>query len=1504
MGDVAVAHNRDSPGAAVKAAELVFRSVSLPYTEPDTVELARAAVDHLTGLFNDLPEAISEALDAAGSSANLLSGDRLQGLSEIVQNADDVGATEVQLLLRRGELLAAHNGAAITLRNVLALATPWLTTKRGEARSVGRFGIGLMTLRSLSRIVEVHCPPYHVRLGDPSVTAVAPFLAPQGMGGDGWTVFRVPLNEGVLSADDLKSWLTRWGDSALLFLRHVARIIRFTPNLGIENQLSLRWDHEHDNTDKMGGSVEVTRRRARAKDGRTWMVYSLEAPVPKGVTRTYKAVDATTPIAVALPLQPSDNGGLYAGLPLTGIRAPIRANAQFDPLANRQGLASTPWNEALLPLVVDLWEFAVLDLFSTNPRIAWPLVPLPSPRGSAVPTPVDVLEDLLLERARHEIAGRLTFDVPGIGEVPLSRLAVEVPRLERVLGTDQVARLAKLPGALPLRVRDREGHWRRVLEDWRGSGASLPDPVSVADALGLYLDDTLKPETMIALAAAAIDSGLADELPNLPCVVTDDDRRLPPPAGDAEFVLVSEPAPLAEKLGIAAGLHAAHRKHSRDARVFLSWLRDYGALLDAADPAAVIRRLAAAGDAGRSLTEPLTDGQARALRGAFEAIRLAERSSLGLGVGRAVLLHGYSYDKRGRKTPTVTKVAAAYLPKSIEREPGGFADAAAKTPGLTWLQGRYTNVLRSPAGRSGLGALRFLRLMGAETAPRIRPHPGQQRRYVDQRLGLRADALGNAKARQSALAFLGATHTLDDYDSPDLQAVIANIAGERSVHRRRRRALALLSSLSRSWDRLGEFAEVAAAQAYMAWNTRGSVHSYWLWQAGDVAWLDDAEGVPRRPSDLRLKTSATIALYGADAPGYLRPEFHASNRRVLEALGVSGEPTTTELIDRLRRLRDQNRADPENEGDVHTEAAVVYKALTERVKARARGVGEMTPEQIRDIFSRSPGLIYTRLGWRTPAATLSGPPIFGDWRAFVPAVTETDALWRVLGVPEPSVRDCANVLGEMARERKEPAGTDVAIMLETLLLLLRRLSTAAREPSLARRLRRLPLWTSEGWIRERPVYAVDDPSLRDSLTGHVPLWQPGGDLDQFRGLFLPLRIEEIRPEDTMVMEPDEATYDEDSTALLREAIRLLRDDLSRNDQVAAASLSLHWEQLGSFTVRVHRNLSVRITGKLANELSDAIAISAKADGARRVLFVRSVDIVPRVDGGGHAIAGLFRTEHRRVSHAWRAAWDEAESGRQADALVLASERAAEQEAQIAADIEARTEAFRVHVVTRQRGRFNRDAVRPKRNGTTAVDRTRIETNPEPRMLVDPHTLRLRHPEGRVVGAVDAKPPDDRSTKEAQRPTLAEPRRGALPPLHHAEPAGYTALQKEDIALDLVRKILGGDAERVADLRAQRGVGADAIDEMDQFYELKVSAGIEPDRITLSASELRRALSDPNFFLVVVSGLEGTKATPRVRVIVNPLHQLQITDDGSITLAGVRNAFSVVFDFEHIPGDEV
>lgn len=173
LGSTVTHRGRDPLEQARRAADQVFDETPVSF-EPTNAEEARAAVERLNERFAALPGSILRALGTARSSGTLLSSNRLQGLAEIVQNADDVKASEVRFLLRPTDLLVSHNGTPVCLADVQALATPWLTTKADDATTTGRFGIGLSALQSLSTTLEVHCAPYHVRIGDPFVAPVEP----------------------------------------------------------------------------------------------------------------------------------------------------------------------------------------------------------------------------------------------------------------------------------------------------------------------------------------------------------------------------------------------------------------------------------------------------------------------------------------------------------------------------------------------------------------------------------------------------------------------------------------------------------------------------------------------------------------------------------------------------------------------------------------------------------------------------------------------------------------------------------------------------------------------------------------------------------------------------------------------------------------------------------------------------------------------------------------------------------------------------------------------------------------------------------------------------------------------------------------------------------------------------------------------------------------------------------------------------------------------------------
>ena len=408
----------------------------------------------------------------------------------------------------------------------------------------------------------------------------------------------------------------------------------------------------------------------------------------------------------------------------------------------------------------------------------------------------------------------------------------------------------------------------------------------------------------------------------------------------------------------------------------------------------------------------------------------------------------------------------------------------------------------------------------------------------------------------------------------------------------------------------------------------------------------------------------------------------------------------------------------------------------------------------------------------------------------------------------------------------------------------------------------------------------------------------GGELEQFLPLLVPLHVETIRTADAEVIAPALADEDPEATELFQKALGLLEEDLARNDPQLAAGIQVPWETLVGFDVRVHPSLSLRVQPSLDGTGEKYISkIDAKIDGALRSMFVRCATVLPRVDGGGRALAALFEGNTRRLAQAWRAACDQAEAGIEARRFELARQRDERERTRMEQEINSRTSSFRETTAA------NAGAAGRSTNSSAGGAQHGRDSGPKavdlglPRTLVDPSLLEIVNPQGRIEKGT--------SITHRQRNlggSLVDPVQVSTPLRNRTPIRGYSDKDKEDVGMELVYKLLSSDRHEIVDLRSQRNVGADAVDNMKRFYELKVIAGAEPDRVTLTNSEVQRAMSDDKFFLIVVSGIEGIDAQPKVRVFVDPLDQLQRTYNGSITLSGVRTTESLVYEFAPVDGE--
>jgi hypothetical protein len=410
--------------------------------------------------------------------------------------------------------------------------------------------------------------------------------------------------------------------------------------------------------------------------------------------------------------------------------------------------------------------------------------------------------------------------------------------------------------------------------------------------------------------------------------------------------------------------------------------------------------------------------------------------------------------------------------------------------------------------------------------------------------------------------------------------------------------------------------------------------------------------------------------------------------------------------------------------------------------------------------------------------------------------------------------------------------------------------------------------------------------VADAVAGTLALWRPGGELDQFSPLVEPFAITHLGPEHIRVAGIEDATPDEEAAELFRAAVAQLREDLVRNDPAAASSLIVDWSALESFDVLTVGQLTAHVTPQKGMGREVSGRIDAYADPDRSSLYITDPDYLDAYDSGARAVASLFSADSRRIAQAWLAACATARAGREARRLELAEVKAEEEKRR---QTQAIDELAALQAETAGKPTVS---LRKRRITTTNEGESPDSKVSTPRRLVDPGELVVINPDGQIVGG-EVRPQRRRSRPHS---IALAPIRGDSKPLRsHASPKEYTEIDKETVGLDLVRTVLRSDDAAVVDLRSQRGVGADAVDELRRFYELKVYKGDEPDEVRLEPSEIERAKQTEGFFLVVLSNVEVGHGITKVRIITDPLAHLARIETRAVSFSGVRSAPSLVYE---------
>jgi hypothetical protein len=757
---------------------------------------------------------------------------------------------------------------------------------------------------------------------------------------------------------------------------------------------------------------------------------------------------------------------------------------------------------------------------------------------------------------------------------PLDEIVFEDSDLESVLTQSDQEQLAGGFSAVPTGQRDRLGRWRSVLQELGHSRL-----IDVDDALELLaLDDAelgeRQPRWYVAFAAAAIQEGSFHAFCEKRGILLAGGTRVAPPRPNEPRSLVvrDELQSLASQLGLTLAIHPVY--------------------LGSGKPARSVR-----------------DDE--------------DQRERGPKIGRAILLRGFRYDSRGKTEALWVSPSKSYLPTQIDRESGGFARAAAKTPKICWVSADYRQLLKRVGGRHELGAQRLLARLGVQTFPRLVPPPNEFQRYArDPRHASPIEPWHVPDVQQTELHALNQriTHLINDRWSPDLDAVIENIKGERAGAVRKRRAAALLGLLARGWER--HFAEHATARAVWGydgyWNERGEVIATWLARAASEPWLPSATGALRAPLDLHIPSEPNRLTVGTKRSLYLMPvDDQVLRSPALAALRIRRGPSASSIVAKLEQLRDDGKTGAATEQETHT----VYRILALACPPDGRGqrpVDDMTVAQLRSHFAGSArgkrgvrGLLLIKGRWYAPEQALSGPPIFGRRRPFVANSSLLEPLWRTLQIPLPDARECVTVLREIA-DNGPLADSDRSVIIETMRTLARKLAEAT--PQLRVALRTLPVWAGAEWTTGRPVYAIADEAVAAAVADQARVWQPGFAIDDLKPLIDALGLTLIAADRFMPVTNagHGAAAGEEFRLRFVLAVEHLRTELARGDRILYQTLTVGWEELAAAQLVFDSDLEVAASVPGGRQL----VAPADAHLLRQplTLFARSAEDVSLAEG--------------------------------------------------------------------------------------------------------------------------------------------------------------------------------------------------------------------------------------------------------------------------------------------------
>ena len=269
---------------------------------------------------------------------------------ELLQNAEDAGATEAEFILTESSLAFAHDGRPFENRDVQAITDVGEGTKADDDDKIGRFGIGFKAVFAYCETPRIWSPTFSFQITDlvlPSELEALPDL-------NGRTRFEFPFNSSKKSRgtaySEVKAALGKFRETTLLFLSHLKSIRWRVESTSWETSRVHHSDHHFEVVKRSNGRMVASCHLLKLEQPvnglpkqRVAIAFSLGFKSKTARFTSHKPLNEQVRIVPAAP------GRVAVYFPaekeVSGLR--FHLHAPFVPELSRASIKETPANDPL-----------------------------------------------------------------------------------------------------------------------------------------------------------------------------------------------------------------------------------------------------------------------------------------------------------------------------------------------------------------------------------------------------------------------------------------------------------------------------------------------------------------------------------------------------------------------------------------------------------------------------------------------------------------------------------------------------------------------------------------------------------------------------------------------------------------------------------------------------------------------------------------------------------------------------------------------------------------------------------------------------------------------------------------------------------------------------------------------------------------------------------------------------------------------------------------------------